>query len=32
MAHPNLHAKSSARKWGGKPEDYLHIHEWFDEN
>jgi len=31
MAHPNLHAKSSARKWGGKPEDYLHIHEWFDE-
>ena len=31
MAHPNLHAKSSARKFGGKPEDYLHIHEWFDE-
>ena len=31
MAHPNLHAKSSVRKWGGKPEDYLHIHEWFDE-
>ena len=31
MAHPNIHATSSVRKWGGKPEDYLHIHEWFDE-
>lgn len=30
MAHPNEHAKSSVKKWGGVPEDYLHIHEWFD--
>ena len=32
MAHPYDHCKSSCRKWGGKPEDYLHIHEWFDES
>lgn len=32
MAHPQDHSKSSARKFGGKPEDYLHIHEWFDES
>lgn len=25
-----LHARASARKWGGKPEDYLEIHEWID--
>lgn len=31
MAHPNLHAKSSAKKYGGEPEEYIHIHEWFDE-
>ena len=31
MAHPYEHAKSSVRKWGGQPEDYLHIHNWFDE-
>jgi hypothetical protein len=31
MAHPYEHAKSSVKKWGGKPEDYLHIHNWFDE-
>ena len=30
MAHPMLHAKSSVKKWGGIPEDYIHIHEWFD--
>lgn len=27
---PYLHAKSSAKKWGGTPEDYLPIHDWFD--
>jgi len=32
MAHPYHHALSSARKWGGTPEDYLHIHDWFDES
>ena len=30
MAHPYDHAKSSARKFGGIPEDYIYIHEWFD--
>lgn len=27
---PYLHAKSSARKYGGQPEDYQAIHDWFD--
>lgn len=31
MAHPVHHAKSSAIKWGGDQNDYLPIHEWFDE-
>lgn len=30
MAHPYHHALSSVRKWGGKVEDYLPIHNWFD--
>lgn len=32
MAHPYHHALSSVRKWGGKVEDYLPIHNWFDES
>jgi len=28
---PYIHAKNSAKKYGGKPEDYLHLHNWFDE-
>ena len=32
MAHPVKHAESSAKKFGGKPEDYLAIHNWFDES
>jgi hypothetical protein len=32
MAHPIKHAESSARKFGGKPEDYLVIHDWFDQS
>ena len=32
MAHPLKHAESTARKWGGRPEDYLAIHQWFDES
>jgi hypothetical protein len=32
MAHPLKHAESSARKFGGRPEDYLPIHNWFDES
>lgn len=31
MSHPWHHAKSSARKYGGQPEDYIAIHNWFDE-
>ncbi len=30
MTHTYFHAKSSARLFGGKPEDYLPIHNWFD--
>lgn len=30
MTHPYYHAKSSARLFGGKPDDYLAIHAWFD--
>ncbi|MCA8939459.1 MAG: hypothetical protein KDB07_06615 [Planctomycetes bacterium] len=30
MAHPYHHAISSAKQFGGKPEDYLPIHNWFD--
>lgn len=25
-----IHAQSSARRWGGKAEDYQAIHDWFD--
>jgi hypothetical protein len=32
MAHPWKHAESSARRFGGKLEDYLPIHNWFDES
>jgi len=31
MAHPIQHAKSSVNKFGGKWEDYINIHNWFDE-
>jgi hypothetical protein len=31
MAHPKEHSKSSAKKFGGKPEDYDHLHQWLDE-
>lgn len=31
MAKPYIHAVSSAKQWGGKPEDYLEIHDWFDQ-
>ncbi len=31
MANPYHHALSSVKKWGGRPEDYMPIHEWFDE-
>lgn len=28
---PWLHAEHSVKKFGGKPEDYLPIHDWFDQ-
>jgi len=31
MAHPIIHSKSSAKKFGGRPDEYIGIHEWFDE-
>jgi hypothetical protein len=30
MAHSYHHAVSSARRWGGTPEDYLAVHAWMD--
>ncbi|MGO9546510.1 MAG: DUF6915 family protein [Rhodomicrobium sp.] len=32
MAHPYDHAVRSAQLFGGKPEDYFAIHDWFDES
>src|SRR5262249_16026479 len=32
MAHPWHHAERSARLYGGVPDDYLAIHNWFDES
>jgi len=31
MAHPYHHALSSVKKWSGQIDDYLPIHNWFDE-
>lgn len=30
MAHAYHHAQSSVKHFGGKPEDYQAIHDWFD--
>lgn len=32
MASPVHHAMSSAKKWGGKWEDYYPVHHWFDHS
>lgn len=32
MANPYHHALSSVKKWGGVVEDYLPIHDWFDQS
>jgi hypothetical protein len=32
MGHCYHHALSSVRKWGGEPENYLALHQWFDES
>ena len=31
MAHPHHHAVSSSRKWGGTPDDYIEVHNFFDQ-
>ncbi|CAM4012643.1 DUF6915 family protein [Deinococcus marmoris] len=31
MAHAWHHARSSARRFGGVPDDYLAVHGWFDQ-
>lgn len=28
---PWKHAESSVQKFGGKPDDYISLHDWFDE-
>ena len=30
MANPLIHSKSSVKRWGGKVEDYIAIHELID--
>ena len=32
MAHPYHHALSSVKRWGGGVDDYLLLHQWFDES
>jgi len=32
MGHCYHHALSSVRQWGGEPDDYLELHQWFDES
>lgn len=29
--HPMDHSRTSARLFGGTPEDYLHLHQWMDD-
>lgn len=29
---PWIHAENSVKKFGGKPEDYLKIHDWMDQS
>lgn len=30
MANPEIHSKSSVKRWGGKIEDYIDIHRFID--
>jgi hypothetical protein len=32
MGHCYHHALSSAKKWGGTADDFLALHQWFDES
>lgn len=31
MSNPLVHAERSAKKWGGVADDYLKLHQWFDQ-
>ena len=31
VSHAHYHAQSSARRFGGVPDDYICLHEWLDE-
>ena len=31
MTHPLYHSATCVKRWGGKAEDYLAIHDWLDE-
>lgn len=31
MAHPFHHAVSSVKRFGGQSQDYLPVHQWFDQ-
>ena len=31
MAKPYIHAKSSAKRMGGEPEEYIKYHDWMDQ-
>lgn len=32
MSKPYIHAVSSAKRWGGQPDDYLPIHDFMDSS
>lgn len=32
MADPLHHSISSARQWGGEPDEYMHLHLFFDQS
>lgn len=32
MSHPYHHSLSSVKKWGGEVNDYIKIHNWFDQS
>lgn len=32
MSHPYFHSLSSAKKFGGEPQDYQRVHDWFDQS
>ena len=32
MAKPHIHAVSSAKRYGGSPDDYLDIHQFMDSS